>query len=449
MACESFVDETPKGKLIPETVDDMGMILDGYYDFRSNNIAYAQKNQIYMSDDYRIPDELAYDFSNSEKNSYTWAEHLYTSSEDDSDWNSFYHVIYLCNFILEKIDDAPIGENVYSRDFVKGSALLHKANALLSLVNLYGKFYDETTASTDLGVPLPLESDINIRYARATVAEVYAQIIINLKEAAKILPLTSKYAFQGTKQAALSLLCRIYLYQGNYTESAKKATEVRAIVPELRDYNTLSFDDPEIPDYGISEDSNWPYDGWEVPDVIYFKSFDLWSDKCYISDDLLALMKLNETTDLRFKYFYTNNRRYSSQISTEGYRITDSADKNEGISLGEVIITEAEAKLRNNDIGGALEALNSLREKRYVTGTTDITETNPDNLLKLILNERRRETAFKGLRWFDMKRLKLQNTVTHVLSGETFTLKPGSNRYILPIPRIVIQQNSKIQQNPR
>ena len=60
-ACQDFLDETPKGTLIPKTVNDFGMILDNYsYD---NYIAYGQSLTMIMSDDFTIPDGKAYKFA--------------------------------------------------------------------------------------------------------------------------------------------------------------------------------------------------------------------------------------------------------------------------------------------------------------------------------------------------------------------------------------------------
>ena len=60
-ACQDFLDETPKGTLIPKTVNDFGMILDNYsYD---NYIAYGQSLTMIMSDDFTIPDGKAYKLS--------------------------------------------------------------------------------------------------------------------------------------------------------------------------------------------------------------------------------------------------------------------------------------------------------------------------------------------------------------------------------------------------
>lgn len=301
-SCQDFVDETPKGNLIPKTVDDMGMILDAFDVYEPNAIAYGHGNQTLMTDDSKLPDDIASSARPSVVNSYKWAEHLFDVSVSDQNWDGFYHVIYLCNYILEKIDDAPEGAGEYSRAFVKGSALLNRAHSFFILVNLYAEHYDENTASTALGVPLPLESDINTKYGRATVADVYAQVLIDLKEAVKLLPNKSEYTFQATKPAAFGLLSRFYLYRGEYKKSWQYADSVLKIMPELKDYNKIEQYEPGQPDFGLD---NWaPYSGWEKPDVILYKDMGDLSSKYYMSDELLVLF--DPTTDLRYRNFVTN-----------------------------------------------------------------------------------------------------------------------------------------------
>ena len=87
-----------------------------------------------------------------------------------------------------------------------------------------------------------------------------------------------------------------------------------------------------------------------------------------------------------------------------------------------------------------------------MTGTyVDITERDPEKLLQLILDERRRECMFKSLRWFDLKRLnkdpRFAKTVTHKFFGEVYTLEPESPHYVLPFPLKVINANPSIEQN--
>ena len=136
-----------------------------------------------------------------------------------------------------------------------------------------------------------------------------------------------------------------------------------------------------------------------------------------------------------------------------GSRVSNTYDRKSGFSTGEVYITEAELALRLNDVTTAQARLNDLRRKRIDAKVyADITEKDPDLLMQLILEERRRELLLKGLRWFDLKRLnketRWQKTLTHVLSDGTYTLEPNSDRYVLRLPYKVIQANSLIEQNP-
>jgi len=70
-----------------------------------------------------------------------------------------------------------------------------------------------------------------------------------------------------------------------------------------------------------------------------------------------------------------------------------------------------------------------------------------------LIQERRKELPFSGnLPWEDLRRLNQEpnfaKTLTRMLNGETFSLPPGDNRYVYPIPENEISL-SGIQQNPR
>ena len=78
-------------------------------------------------------------------------------------------------------------------------------------------------------------------------------------------------------------------------------------------------------------------------------------------------------------------------------------------------------------------------------------------LLNFIFEERIREFAVTGYRWFDMRRLSVDplfgnNTFTHTLYSETgsvlstFTLKP--ERFVLRFPQKVMDENPGMQNNP-
>ena len=79
-------------------------------------------------------------------------------------------------------------------------------------------------------------------------------------------------------------------------------------------------------------------------------------------------------------------------------------------------------------------------------------DTGNSDVLRSVLQERRRELAFRGLRWSDLRRLnrdpRFAKTLTRELNGQTYRLEPKSNRYAYPIP-INEVLNNNMEQNPR
>jgi hypothetical protein len=101
---------------------------------------------------------------------------------------------------------------------------------------------------------------------------------------------------------------------------------------------------------------------------------------------------------------------------------------------------------------GALSDLNTLLVKRWTNGNfTPFTASSALEAQDTILEERRKELAFRGLRWTDLRRLNKEGaniTLTRLLFGQTYHLSPNSPYYVLPIPPDVIAL-SGIQQNQR
>lgn len=73
-------------------------------------------------------------------------------------------------------------------------------------------------------------------------------------------------------------------------------------------------------------------------------------------------------------------------------------------------------------------------------------------VLRLVLNERRKELAFRGIRWSDLRRLNKDErfavTLSRTLNGQTYQLSPNDKRYVIPIDEQEIRL-SGIEQNER
>ena len=79
-----------------------------------------------------------------------------------------------------------------------------------------------------------------------------------------------------------------------------------------------------------------------------------------------------------------------------------------------------------------------------------VSVTTKDAMIRFILEERIREFAGTGLRWFDMRRLSLEGTYnnidnTRTYGTETFTLQ--NKRLTMKIPAKVLLLNPNMSDN--
>ena len=192
-------------------------------------------------------DDFGQDNPNSERileEIYAWKDVTVTDNEDPKTlWESCYGAITNANQALQAIKDLGYPSNT---DASRGEALLCRAYNHFVLVNIFCKAYDPLTADTDLGIPYmgAPETELNPKYERGTVAEVYQKIYEDLEEG---LPLIndSNYAIQKyhfNQKAAYTFASRFYLFYGEWEKAIECANVVLGSAPAdlLRDYNALT-----------------------------------------------------------------------------------------------------------------------------------------------------------------------------------------------------------------
>lgn len=108
--------------------------------------------------------------------------------------------------------------------------LLLRALSYFLLVNEFAQPYSNNPTQNP-GLPLKLTSDPNdLPQSRSTVAEVYDQVVLDLKDAITYLTLqqgeTPKSNIYATKEAAEALLARVYLYMENWDGAWEMANKV-------------------------------------------------------------------------------------------------------------------------------------------------------------------------------------------------------------------------------
>ena len=130
-----------------------------------------------------------------------------------------------------------------------------------------------------------------------------------------------------------------------------------------------------------------------------------------------------------------------------------------GMRTAEVYLILAEAKARQNDLSGAVEVLNQLREKRIKGIEAVLPEpATQREMMQEIINERRKELLFGFSRFWDLKRFNTEpdyaKTITRVfplvstnVEQKTYTLKPDSRLYVIPFPLAAREKNPNLTLN--
>ncbi len=125
-------------------------------------------------------------------------------------WMVAYKAIYMCNTVIETLDESKeenkqlLGEAYFMR------GLMH-----LHMVTLFAKPY--THGRDNLGVPLRVGTAVK-ETKRNPVGEVYDQIAADLRKAADMMGKSRGNAGYPSKDAALGVLSRVYLYMEKYDE---------------------------------------------------------------------------------------------------------------------------------------------------------------------------------------------------------------------------------------
>ncbi|AZA85162.1 RagB/SusD family nutrient uptake outer membrane protein [Chryseobacterium lactis] len=244
-------------------------------------------------------------------------------------WNAGYKSIIGCNKVILKIPegkdaatDQLIGENYFLRAYV-----------YFSLVNVFGKPYNQGTSNP--GVPLKISDDVNDLPARATVGQIYDQVVSDLKKAEQLMTV-DKDNIYASKKAAQALLSRVYLYM----ENNDKAIEYAEKVINSGKYSLLS--NADLPSYATktpetnketifafkyNRDGDYS-DGWYTIGSMYANIQNVGWGEMYASSSYLDVINQNPQ-DARLKFI---SPKYNSPTTPVAYWVQQGTNSTGGIT---------------------------------------------------------------------------------------------------------------------
>lgn len=476
-ACDDWLGNKPKGEMIPETFEDYQMLMNSIYLYRSLDVYPS-----YITDDIQLvakgttPEFSEFEYagkSENLKNLYSFQHgQIFTPGNSDGIWEGCYNNIYVYNAVINNVLSSTGGSDI-ERKRLWAEALVGRAFEYLNLVNLYGNHYLESSAASDYGVPLVLSEVISeSKLNRASVADVYKQIKEDLSQAVPCLSTTVQHSFNPSQAVGYAFLSRMYLYMGKYKEALDNAVLSLKQNGELLDYKKYKAIQGQWGRLVLADDESVEFpDEHDNVENIYTRLLnntisDLFKGVA-ASEDLLETYSRDlpsEGEDMRMSLFFSKDRFNPfnpPMVGWEefpGYTIyAPYIEMNIGFSTPEVYLIAAECEARVGSKDKALEYLNTLRDMRIKNNIHFETPTtlSQEEVLKKVIDERRREFAFNGpTRLIDLKRLNREawfaKTITHSAGDEgTWTLPPNDGRYIMPVPETVLSFNPDMPQYER
>ena len=419
--------------------------------------AYAPLDYTLISASVIVSDEVMLPTENTVSNtdSYRW---LYNSSYGSvtSAWNEYYVIIDRLNRVLEAIPNIAVNPGSQSRlDQYHGEMLALRAYAHFELLRAYASSYNPE----GLGVPYMKKHEL-VYPARPTVKSNFEEINADLMAAKSLIPEGFNDKTRLTRMAVSAIQARVALYAKDWANAITYASEVIGKEPlaPKNDFAKIWLDqsDAEVV--------------WQLArvagDTQIGSAFFRQTGEIVLYAPAFKLINLfNKSDDIRFQNYITfdqarkdNSAGKKSAYLVKKYNGNDT--RYPGLTAiklfrtGEMYLIRAEAQLEKDNgatgISNAAKDLNDLRRAR-IFNYTDQTFSDKQTLVNAIYNERFKELAFEGHRFFDLKRrnLPIERIPEDAINASgAVKLDPAKAQYNFPIPAEEMSVNKSMIQNP-
>jgi hypothetical protein len=404
-------------------------------------------------------------------------QHFPSMSSTSNFWEKAYQLILGCNKVILNVDAK---EASVAQQELKGENLYLRAQTFFHLCNTFGRPYYQNPES-NLGIPLKLDDDPKNIPQRSSVAEVYQQIISDLKEAERLMH-ANKLNIYTSKEAAQALLSRVYLYMSGSVENpnveyASMAVDYATKVIDSGKYDLLKTEAyktyfqsaPEENSetiFAVKHIQDIDDRGWSSIGSMYnYVNQQGWAEM-FASEPYRELLSQN-TEDVRHSFIEPQYEQDGVTLQKRnGYPkfFINKFSMQEGqptlsspvfIRLAEMYLNRAEGNARIGEDQAALNDVNLLRERAGLAGNQLYTLDDlkgKETVLEVVLEERRLELAFEAHRRWDIFRngltLDRRYRGVHENDSEMLLISAEHPRVVFFIPesQIIVQDN--LVQNP-
>lgn len=369
--------------------------------------------------------------------------------------NTYYYAISNANLVLNAIPSIPINGTTQSAlNQYHAELLAIRAYSHFELLRAYASKYD----GDGLGMPYMKEGSL-LGQSRPTVASNFADINADLLKAKDLMPSSFTSTTRITKTAISAIQARVALYEKNWSNAIKYATEV------INSQSLASKSDfPKIWTDESSSEVIWQL-ARETNDARLGAAFYRETGGIVLYAPSFKLIKeFNTTDDIRFTTYikYDQSRNTNSAGAKSAYLVNKYIGGNTAspgltnvklFRVAEMYLIRAEAEVEQNAGAGIIVAnrdLNTLKGAR-INNHINQTLSTKQAIIDAVYLERFKELAFEGHRFFDLKRRNLPisripQDLTDVITVSQLTNQNA--QYCFPISVNEMKVNKNMIQNP-
>lgn len=418
------------------------------------------------------------DYGNRNGNPHRWgSSFLADDGVLSGTWSGYYSALRNINTVIAGYATIPT-TNATDAALLKqytGDAYLARAYYYSELIIRFAKPYEPATAATDLGVPLILQFDINEKPARATVKQVYDQILADIAIAKT--NLTGVAGTQGAIRFNIDVVnaleARVRLNMQDWAGAMTAANTVIATgkypllntVADLRsmwtnDLATEVVFQAEVIKSTEIPNANAIYLGFTAANSKYTPDFipSQWVIDSYNSADFRKQVYFKQLPVMIQGTDYPNMILVNKFPGNPDFFTTANTNYQHRprlVRVAELYLIYAEAGARAGGASSAL-ALNTLNTLRVARGLSALTGISGAVLLQEVKDERTRELAFEGFRLFDLKRWhegftrRAPQDLGAIQVGSnynTLSIAADASKFVWGIPTYDINTNPRLVQN--
>lgn len=413
MGCEKFLEIPPEGEIPTEealqTPRDVQLLLNSCYD--------VLRSAKFMGGKMRNLSDLMGDDRDGRALTGNWLSYhshntgIFNQETRDM-WSEPYIMIYRCNVLLENMDLVPaLGAEQKARTTAEAKFL--RAVGHFELVRMFAQPYGFTPGNSHDGIPLRLQASQEA-LPRATVGEVYAQVLSDLEAAKDALPTTN--GGYATSWAVKAYLARVHFQMNDFQSAYDYADEVIAGGGFSLDSNVMArFSSTATPEniFNLISTGSLNNSGAELGGI--YRSTNLSNPPAGRMSAALYLTATADTQDLRGKHYYvlanpgqTNELVLLTRFNEPWFNVPL-------LHLAEMLLIRAEAAAELGNLSQAEADVNAVRNR---AGLANVTPGLDATSLKLIIrNERRLELVGEGHRFHDLRRQGVHDSPNLLING--------------------------------